>query len=137
MIGCWALPNSNRPIDTNTLRNWGSRLEAAADRDDAADRTSSNPSDWNLESELNRVENEAKALIAAWCNLGQPANARDFCPCNYNCAGNDNTGKVWSATSWTCQNNCIAPATCQTATCTCVTENPKSQPSFGSTGKSN
>lgn len=129
--GCWALPNSNRPISTDNLKNWGNRLEAAADRDDAADRTSSNPSDWDLEAELNSVENEAKALIAKWCNLGQPANAREFCPCVFNCAGTDNTGKTWSSTAYTCNNNCIAPQQCNTATCTCYTPTPESKPSDG------
>ncbi len=119
--GCWALPNTNRPIDTdNHLRKWGPRLEAAADRDDDADRTSSNPADWDLEKELDAIEKTAKSLIVAWCNQGQPANAREFCPCNFNCAGGDNVGKTWNVNNYVCQDNCKKPQeVCSATECTC------------------
>ncbi|MGV8142413.1 MAG: hypothetical protein ACP5NS_02140 [Candidatus Pacearchaeota archaeon] len=139
--GCWALPNSNRPIDSSSLKKALSRLEEAADRDGENSNVYNSPNigDYSLNAEIDRLNEEAKSLIAAWCNKGQPANAREFCPCSFNCAGTDNTGKTWSATSYTCNDNCIAPATCQTSTCTCVTpaptpeskpsKNPESQPS--------
>ncbi len=124
MIGCWALPNTNRPIDRDNLKNWGERLENAADRDDDNNQRSINPSDWDLETELNAVENEAKGLIAKWCNQEQPTNAREFCPCLFNCAGTDNSGKTWSSTAYTCKDDCIAPKRCDTATCNCVEDKP-------------
>jgi len=96
LSGCWALPNNNRPITTDDLSKWNEFLEEAAERDDDAHRTISNPSNWDLEKELDNVEKEAKEKTAKWCNLGQPANARDFCPCIFNCAGAENTGKTWN-----------------------------------------
>lgn len=127
--GCWALPNGDRPIDTDWLKAKKTAFENAASSGAAA-----------LNTAIDTANTEADAKIAKWCNAGKSAAQRAFCPCNFNCAGDDNKGKTWSTTSYTCANNCISPATCQTSTCTCVPPEPKnseSQPSSGSTGKSN
>ncbi len=107
--GCFALPNDRRPGGENLrsmIEKWVDRLDAAATQDDSDDEDSSNPEDYNLEGEIDRVEAEIKALLAAWCNEGQSASEREFCPCVYNCDGADNTGKSWNAQSYDCNPTC-------------------------------
>ncbi len=121
--GCWALPNGDRPIDTDWLKSKKTAFENAVANGAAA-----------LNAAIDTANAEADAKIAAWCNAGKSAAQRAFCPCSFNCAGTSNTGKTWNAANYVCNNNCIAPATCQTSTCTCVTPKPESQPSKPSSG---
>ena len=114
VVGCWALPNNNRPIDTSWLKKMVKALEKAADK--GAD---------SLSAEIDTQTVEAKGKIAEWCNKGQSATHKKYCPCKFNCKGNDNNGKKWKAENYECVDNCNedgkkeSKMTCDEAKCKC------------------
>ncbi len=128
---CWALPNDLRPIDTSFLTTFFSEAEDAADTDGDTQWiiASHNLGDYNLNRVLDDYKARAKKKIALWCNLGQHSSLRAFCECNFNCAGGDNTNKIWNSLHYSCRDDCSTLSTtglatncaltCNTALCLC------------------